>query len=231
MRRRWHGERGGIVTFLMGAVVLVVAAGAAFWWFFVRSDAAPPPKIENTDVVAGGSLDGTWKVDPGDSFVQYRVKEQFVRAVVESDATGRTDNVTGTMTINGTTVPAARVDADLSTLTSDKDRRDRAIRTSGLQSEQFPTATFVLTQPITLAQAPRKGEKVTTTATGDFTLHGITRRVTLSLDARWDGRTVQVVGDMPIRFVDYGITPPNIGGFVTVQGQGRMELQLFFTPS
>ena len=41
-------------------------------------------------------------------------------------------------------------------------------------------------------------------------------------------QTVQVVGELPIRFVDYGITPPNIGGFVTVAGDGTMELQLFF---
>jgi hypothetical protein len=39
---------------------------------------------------------------------------------------------------------------------------------------------------------------------------------------------VQVVGKVPIQFADYGITPPNIGGFVTVAGEGRMELQLFF---
>ena len=32
---------------------------------------------------------------------------------------------------------------------------------------------------------------------------------------------MQVVGDLPIRFVDYGITPPNIGGFVSVGGTGR----------
>jgi polyisoprenoid-binding protein YceI len=228
MHRGRSGERGGIISFLMFAVVIVVAAGVAGWWFFVRSDAAPPPEIKDTNVVAGGTLDGTWTVRPGEaSFVQYRVKEQFVGAV-ESDATGRTDDVTATMTINGTTIAGVNVSADLSTLTSDKDRRDRAIHGSGLQSDQFPTATFVLTQPITLPQAPQKGVKVTTDATGDLTLHGITKLVTIPLEGRWDGQTVQVVGELPIRFVDYGITPPNIGGFVTVAGEGKMELQLFF---
>ena len=229
MRRGRLGERGGIISFLMWAVVLAVAAGVAGWWFFVRSDAAPPPKLEDANVVAGGTLDGTWTIRPGQgSFVQYRVKEQFAGAVIETDATGRTDDVTGTMTINGSTINGVEVSADLSTLTSDRDRRDRAIRDDGLQSTQFPTSTFVLAEPITLAEAPRKGVKVTTDATGDFTLHGITKRVTIPLEGRWDGQTVQVVGELPIRFVDYGITPPNIGGFVTVAGEGKMELQLFF---
>jgi polyisoprenoid-binding protein YceI len=221
-------EQGGIITFLMGAIVVLVAVGVAAWWFLVRSDAEPKPKIEDTQVVAGGTLDGHWVVEAGSgSFVQYRVKEQFVGAV-ESDATGRTDQVAAEMTIAGPSVTTASVGANVASLTSDKDRRDRAIHASGLQSDTFPQAKFVLTKPITLAQAPRKGEKVTTTASGDFTLHGITRPVTVHLEARWDGQSVQVIGDFPIRFADYGITPPSIGGFVTVAGEGHAELQLFF---
>jgi polyisoprenoid-binding protein YceI len=230
MRRENGSQRGGIITFLMVAVVVAVAAAAGFWWFVFRSDAAPPPKIKETAVVEGAPVDGTWTVAPGgESFAQYRVKEQFVGAVLETDATGRTNDVTATMTVNGTTVSNVNVSANLAALKSDKDRRDRIIRDTGLQSSQFPTATFALTEPITLPQAPRKGEKLTTQATGDLTLHGITKRVVASLDGRWDGQTIQVVGNLPIRFVDYGISPPNIGGFVTVAGEGRMELALFFT--
>lgn len=223
-------ERGGIVSFLMVAVVVVMAGGAAFWWFFVRGDAAPPPKIAETTLTAGGTLDGHWTVAPGGlSYVQYRVKEQFVGAVLETDATSRTTDVSAAMTINGTTVTGATVTANLATLHSDKDRRDNNIRSNGLQTNQFPTATFVATQPITLAQAPQKGENLTTNATGDLTLHGITKRVAIPLEGRWDGTTVQVVGELPILFAEYGITAPNIGGFVTVAGEGKIELQLFFT--
>jgi polyisoprenoid-binding protein YceI len=201
----------------------------AFWWFFVRSDAAPPPKIEDTNLAAGGTLDGTWAISPGgESYVQYRVKEQFVGAVIQTDATGRTNDVTASMTINASTVSGVTVTANLVTLKSDKDRRDHYIRDNGLQSNQFPTARFASTQPITLPQAPQKGEKITATASGRLTLHGITKPVTLAVQGRWDGTTVQVVGTLPIRFVDYGITPPNIGGFVAVGGTGRIELALFF---
>jgi polyisoprenoid-binding protein YceI len=221
-------EQGGIITFLMGAIVVLVAVAVGGWWFLVRSDAAPRPTLEDTEVVAGGSLDGRWVVEAGNgSFVQYRVEEQFVGAV-ESAATGRTDQVAAEMTIAGPTVTAATVGANVASLTSDKDRRDRAIHTSGLQSDTFPQAKFVLTKPITLPQAPQKGEKVMTTASGDFTLHGITRAVTVELEGRWDGENVQVVGDFPVRFADYGITPPSIGGFVTVKGEGQVEMQLFF---
>jgi polyisoprenoid-binding protein YceI len=230
MSRGNRAQRGGIFTFLAVVVIVVVGAGAAFWWFVFRSDAAPPPKIADTEVVAGGAIDGDWTIQPGSgSYAQYRVKEQFVGAVLETDATGRTDDVTGTMTVDGTLVSNVRVTANLAALKSDKDRRDRVIRDSGLQSSTFPTATFVLTEPITLPQAPRKGEKLSISAGGNLTLHGITKRVIIPLEGRWDGRTIQVVGALPIRFADYGITPPNIGGFVTVANTGSMELALFFT--
>jgi polyisoprenoid-binding protein YceI len=229
MRREHGSERGGIITFLMLAVVVVVAGAAAFWWFFVRSDAAPPPKLEDTNLAAGGTIDGAWRITPGgESYVQYRVKEQFAGAVIETDATGRTNDVTASMTIDGTTASDVTVSANLVSLASDKERRDSYIRDNGLQSHQFPTATFVSTQPITLTQAPQKGAKITTTATGRLTLHGITRSVQLPVQGRWDGTTVQVVGTLPIRFADYGITPPNIGGFVSVGATGTIELQLFF---
>ena len=74
--------------------------------------------------------------------------------VTETTATGRTDNVTATMTINGTTVSNITVTADLRDLKSDNDFRDGRIRSEGLESDQFPEAKFVLTSPITLAPCP-----------------------------------------------------------------------------
>ena len=223
-------QAGGIISSIALAAVVVLAAGAAFWWFVIRSDAAPEPQITQTNVVAGGTLDGTWNVKPGDllgSFVQYRVKEQFVGAL-EDEATGRTSKINASLKVSGSTISAVTVVADLKSLESDRVRRDEKIREDGLQSNQFPTATFVITEPIKLGSVPRKGQKIITDATGDFTLHGVTRRVTIPLEGRWDGETVQVVGKVPIQFADYGIIPPNVGGFVTVAGQGRMEFQLFF---
>jgi hypothetical protein len=37
-----------------------------------------------------------------------------------------------------------------------------------------------------------------------------------------------VVGSLPILMADYDITPPNVGGFVSVEDHGTMEFQLVF---
>jgi polyisoprenoid-binding protein YceI len=226
-----------LVKILIGlgvAVVVLAGAAVAGWYFFLKSDAEPRAKIEDTPVVSApegtAALDGTYTVAPGDAnnFVGYRVTEQFVAGLVDNVATGRTSDVTGTFEISGTTADGVDVTADLTTLKSDRDMRDNRIRTLGLESDTFPEAKFVLTEPIDFGEVPQAGETVTATAVGDFTLHGVTKQVEIPLEARWDGRDVQVIGNIPVVFADYDMETPNIAGFVSVQDEGEMEFQLFF---
>jgi polyisoprenoid-binding protein YceI len=225
--------RGGIATVVVIVVVILGAAGFAGYWFFVRSDAAPKPEIEKTETVSGGSIDGAWKLTAADahgSFVQYRVHEQFADGLVDNEATGKSTGVTGSMTINGTTVADVTVTANLAALHSDKAFRDNALKSRGLETDKFPTATFVASGPVTLPSAPVKGRTVTVEVPGRLTLHGVTRTVTVPIEGRWDGETVQVVVKaLPISLTDYGMTPPTGGPIAEVDDHGDLEMQLFFT--
>jgi polyisoprenoid-binding protein YceI len=222
-----------LAKILIGVVgAAVVLAGGLFvaYKVFLESDPEPRAKIKETKVTEGSALDGTYTVTPGDpnSFVGYRVTEQFVAAVVESTATGRTSDVNGTFTISGTNVDDVSVTANLQTLTSDRSQRDDAIKERGLESNMFPEATFVLTKPIELRRQPELGRTVNATATGDFTLHGVTRRVKIPVEGRWDGTAVQVVGTLHVVFADYGIEPPGSPLLASIDDEGEMEFQLFF---
>jgi polyisoprenoid-binding protein YceI len=222
---------------------LVVVVGLAFagWWFFLKTDPEPRAAITLTPTTTpttvagqtGTALDGTWKVAAGDSrnFVGYRVTEKLVANISESTATGRTDDVTASMKIDGTTVSDVTVAADLSTLQSDNSFRDGRIKGEGLESNRFPQAKFVLTAPITLDAQPAIGDTIKVQAAGDFTLHGVTKPVTIDLQGRYDGKNVQVVGSMPIAFSDYGITAPTAPAVASVDDHGEMEMQLFFVKS
>jgi polyisoprenoid-binding protein YceI len=214
-----------------GAVVVVLVAVAfAGWYFFLKSDPEPRVAIKRTPVAEGGALDGTYSVSPGDpqSIVGYRVQEQFAAGVVESTATGRTSDITGSFTIQGMTVRDVNVTANLLTLKSDRDMRDNRIKTLGLESETFPESKFVLAEPLSFRSVPKAGETVRATAVGDFTLHGVTRRVSIPLEGRWDGRDIQVIGNLHVVFADYQMDAPNIAGFVSVKDEGEMEFQIFF---
>ena len=224
-------------------VGLVVIVGLAFagWYFFLKTDPEPRAAIKNTPVVtestaageASAGTDGTWTVKPGNqsNFVGYRVTEKLFANISESEATGRTDNVTASMTIDGTTVSDVSVTADLRDLQSDNSFRDGRIRSEGLESDEFPEAKFVLSEPITLSKVPEAGETVNTEAKGKFTLHGVTKDVTIQLEGRYDGKQVQVVGSMPIAFDDYGVSAPSAPAVASVDDHGEVELQLFFDKS
>src|SRR6266511_1476277 len=215
----------------VGAVIVLLAVVAVGgWYFFLKSDPKPPAEITKTTVAGGGTLDGTYRVAPGDaqSFVGYRVQEQLAAVGIESTATGRTSDMVGSFTIDGMTVKNVSVDANLLTLKSDRDMRDNRIKTLGLESEKFPQSKFVLTQPINFKSVPKAGETVKATAKGDFTLHGVTRPVSIPLEGRWDGRDIQVVGSLHVKFADYQMDAPNIGGFVSVKDEGEMEFQILF---
>ncbi len=177
---------------------------------------------------------GTWAVDTsigsGDTgtFVGYRVKEQLA-TVGAQEAVGRTSGVTGSLTIDGTTITAVDITADLTGLQSDESNRDRQLQRQGLETGTFPTATFKLTQPIELASVPAEGEIVEVTATGDLTLHGVTKSVQIPLQARLESGVITVAGSLPIQFADYSIQQPQGMIVLSVEDHGILELQVHFT--
>jgi|SoiMethySBSTD1v2_1073268.scaffolds.fasta_scaffold733794_1 polyisoprenoid-binding protein YceI len=189
-----------------------------------------------TAAPAGASPAGTWTVQQGDEvFAGYRVTEQFAGETIEKTAVGRSRAVSGTVVVTaagqGATISEASVEVDMAQLTSDSDRRDNRLRGDGLETDEFPTATFELTQTIELAAAPELGVPFDVQATGNLTLHGVTKEVTIPLSVRWSGEFIDVAGQLPIVLGDFQINPPNVGGFVSVAEDGILELQLSFVPA
>jgi polyisoprenoid-binding protein YceI len=181
-------------------------------------------------------LDGTWTVDPSigsfddfsGSFVGYRVTEELV-GIGTSTAVGRTPDVTGSLTLAGSTITDATFEADLTTLQSDSGMRDGQLGRQGLETDTYPTATFVLAEPIELEAVPADGATIKATAVGDLTLHGVTKRVEIPLEARLANGVVTVVGSLPVVFGDYGMTAPESMRVLSIDDNGTMEFQLQFT--
>ncbi len=228
---------------LLVAVAGLLAAAAALWWFVLRSDAPPPVSLEDavetvtdgSDVPATiarevGALDGTWTLDAAASFAGYRVQEELA-GIGTTEAVGRTSSLTGELTIEGSAVRAARVDVDMTSLRSDSGQRDGALRSRGLETNDFPTATFTLTEPVDFfAAVPDPGDTVVANAVGDLTLHGVTRAIEIRLDGRLvDGDSVVVVGSTEVALADYDIEPPTGLSVLSIEDVGTIELQLVFT--
>ena len=75
---------------------------------------------------------------------------------------------------------------------------------------------------------PADQATVSFTATGDLTLHGVTKPVQVTIEARRNGGNIEVVGSIPVKFSDYGIDNPSTAA-VTTQDNGVVEVSLIFS--
>ena len=233
-------NRRTLIAAIVGGALLLGAAGLGIIYFAVFAGSSPqklalssptPSTSASTsqDSSAGA---GTWTVGSG-SQAGYRVREKLAALSAPSDAVGRTTAVTGTFTLtqaaSGYSVTAADITVDVTKLSSDQSRRDQRIHSQGLESDRYPTATFKLTSPIALTADATSGQTVHVSATGDLTIHGVTKSVTIPIDARLTGSKIELVGSISFPFSQFGMTPPSIGGFVSVQNTATMEFQLLLT--
>ena len=170
---------------------------------------------------------GTHVICSLSSSIRSRNDETFTNQRA-NEAVGRTPDATGSLVLDGSTISSVDVTADLTTLQSDDDRRDGQLERQAIETGQFPTATFRLTSPIQLGAAPVDGATITATATGDLTLHGVTKTVQVPIEATLAGDVVTVTGRIDIRFADYGIEQPVSMIVLSIEDHGIMELQLHF---
>jgi polyisoprenoid-binding protein YceI len=241
-RRFVHVPRTRRGWLLSSLGALVVAGGAVYGTFAVVAGGSSPAPLAIGQGTGGQTaspatishIAGTWTVGTG-SVAGYRVHEKLAVLPAPSDAVGRTSSITGQATVadsGGThSVTAASFTVQVNTLTSDRAMRDQRVHTLGLQTDTYPTATFQLAQPIALPDAAKSGQVVKVTATGPLTLHRVTRTVSIPLSLQLSGSSFEVVGSISFPWSEFGMTAPNFGSFVTVDGTATMELDLKFVRS
>jgi len=219
----------------VGLTLGAAAVGVAYFVGFAGSSpqklalSSPTPTPSGSPTAAASPGTGTWTVTSG-SQAGYRVREQLASLPAPSDAVGRTSSITGSVTITQSgssyTVAAASLTVNVNTLTSDRPMRDQRIHQMGLESNRYRTATFVLTTPIDLPAGATGGQIVNLSATGQLTIHGVTKTVTIPIQARLSSTQIELAGSITFPFGEFGMTPPSIGGFVSVQDNATMEFDI-----
>ncbi len=230
---------------LIGAsAVIIVLLGAAVYWFVVRDDAPAELSVDaggDSAEAPGGeapdSFDGTWVIRTGgDTTAGFRIDEQFAGAISHT-AVGRSAEVDGSITVAGTEVTDGSFTVDLTALeftddppTGSVGNRSGSMESRGLETGEFPEASFALTQPIDLGSDPTDGFQATVEATGDLTLHGVTQEVTFMVDAQVDGDAIRVASTDPVPVVldDFDMDVPTPPFVASVSDQGSFELLLVF---
>jgi polyisoprenoid-binding protein YceI len=218
-----------LVWLIVAGVVLFV--GGPWIYINVIRESAPEELTLTTTTVGVssttvdvGPIDpaGVWTVGEG-SLAGYRVDEVLFGQNVT--AVGRTSSVTGEISIQDSEVVAASFSVDLTTVKSDSDRRDNQFANRIMDVLNFPTADFVLTQPISISAEALVGSEFTTEASGELTLRGMTRPIQMQITARLADGTIEISASTEIVFVEWGIPDPSLPG-ITTEDSGILEVLL-----
>ena len=249
-----HAPRRSKRTPLIILGILVVGVAALLFYFFggtapsevdidsaaaaVSISSGTEATNEATGTTAVDGVQGTWTVDTSvgeftvtedteATFAGFRVNE-VLDAIGETVAVGRTPNVAGTLEIEGTTLDAVDITVDLTSIVSDRSRREGAIQRA-LNTSANPEATFVLTEAIDLGAEAETGATVAASATGDLTINGVTMPVTIPIEAKLVEGLIIVTGSTDVVFSDFNVDPPSAPIVVSLEDQGILEFQLWFT--
>lgn len=232
------------LKWIVALPLLVAALATTGVWVYINliageaparlalADTAPtalstPAATATSGAATADEVDGTWTVT-GDSEAGYRVEEVLLGQ--DTTAVGRTNGVTGSLELDGSSVSSASFTVDMASVASDESRRDGQFRERIMNTDQYPTSTFTLTSPIDLGSTPADGETITATATGDLTLRGVTKSVTFEVQARRTGGTLEVNGAIPVVFAEWDIPDPSFGP-AQVADEGDLEFLLVLTHS
>jgi polyisoprenoid-binding protein YceI len=236
-----------VIGLPVAGVVLVVALAAA-WWFFVREDAqlateppAIPASLSNGDADNGPSLAGVSADGASGSAVAYTVisesseaayfaDEQLASIGVPSTAKGATNAVAGTFYLTGDgwsldTAQPSTFTVDLTTLESGEDRRDNRVQ-EALETGVFPSATFTVTGISGVDSSLDPGEQQTFQMTGMLDLHGVQKEITWDVEARREGNVITALATTNFLYEDFGVPILNIAGFVSVEDDVTLQMQI-----
>ncbi len=219
------GVAAGVVV--VGGVVAI--AGPAFYRDVIvgEPEAAPTVSVTPGDsALAGSDLTGSWSVGSG-STAGYRVDE--VLNGTDVTVVGKTSDVTGTVDFDSDSITKADITVDVASIATDSTSRDEYFRTSALETDIHPDATFTLTSPLDTGDLS-DGDVTKFTATGKLTMHGVTKTVSVPMQAALSGDGAEVSGSIPVTFADYKVAAPSLG-FVKVEDSGSVEFLLKASPA
>ena len=221
------------LTRRLGLCITLVALASA------RDSSAQAPKGRTTKTPAKSAKARAAKpvapmwfiIAPTGNEARYRVREQLVGVNLPNDAVGTTTQIAGRVLVypDGRVVrDSSRIIVTITSLKSDKDRRDGFLQRRTLETDKFPTVELVPTalRGIT-GPLPAAGTK-TLELLGDLTVHGVTRPTVWQVTAHMDGTSIVGSAATAFTFKDIGLDQPKVPVVLSVADTIKLEYDFRF---
>lgn len=198
---------------LAGTLALVSVAGLGATYLLMFSpDPAPVEQVDLGDPAptaarqGGPGPIGLWVVGEG-SEAGYVIPKKAARFTAPAKS-GKTTSLTGDFTVTQDDgryhVRDIRVDINLSRLTATGDG-EAALPIQGLETDRFPMATFLSQGPLEMSDELTGGGRTEFQLEGALTIHGVTRHVSIPVEAQLSGKRIEVAGSLTFPMADFGI--------------------------
>jgi polyisoprenoid-binding protein YceI len=203
-----------------------------------ESAEARSPASEATPAVtalppASAAVAARFVTDPAGTAARYRIREQLVGVDFPNDAIGETKEVTGVISADakGNLIPAeSKFTVGVSTLASDKQRRDGFVRGRVLEADKYPTVTLVPTSIKGISMPlPKSGSK-TFEILGDLTVRGVTHPTTWKVNAQFQPNRMTGKATTAFTFADFAIDQPRVPVVLSVADTIKLELDFALIP-
>lgn len=145
-----------------------------------------------------------WKIDPAHSTADFKVKHMMI-----ANVKGHIKGIAGDLTEHATDASLSSIEAtlDVSTLNTGEADRDTHLKSADfLEAEKYPMIAFQSTS----VKPKGTGEY---SVTGDLTIHGVTRPVTLAVEGPtqahkdpWGNTRIGLEATTKINRKDFGLT-------------------------
>jgi polyisoprenoid-binding protein YceI len=203
--------------------------------------ATPESSAENTPAAGGEPSEGftTYTIVTDHPSVEgateaaYFADEQFAGLSVPSTAKGATTDVSGVLHLGPDGLdPAAPsvITVNLTRLQSDEARRDNRVN-GALQISQFPEAVFTAERIEGWPGEIPEGEDVNLQLIGTMDLKGVQRELTWDVVARRQGEVISALATTNFLYADFEIPLLNIAGFVSVDEDVTLQMQVIAVAS
>jgi polyisoprenoid-binding protein YceI len=205
---------------LRASALLLLGTGAALLLSACGAGAAAGSGTRASSPVraasgAGAPVSGTFRIAPG-STASYTAHETFLRQNLPHAPVGTTSGVTGQVVLVSGVIRDGTVRVDLTGLHTHTAMRDRRVQ-QALDTAAHPEATFVITGEASGSPLVRAGPAVDVKVEGNLTLHGVTRPEAWDAQVSVRGAALHAVATLDVDMTAFGVQPPDIAGFVSVE--------------
>lgn len=219
-------RRVTMIVAVSAAVVVACTTGESETAYAGSTDTTAAQRAASTKT-ASGKAAIRFVLAPAGSAARYRVREQLMGHDFPNDAVGETKSLTGAIAFDasGKVIrDESKFTLQAGTFVSDQNRRDGYVRGRLLESDDYPTITFVPSEVRGVKPPVPKSGSAQIQLLGDLTVHGVTRPTVWNGTVDFNNSGVTGTASTAFTFQDIQMDQPRVPVLLSVADTIKLEI-------